>query len=98
MVDYTKKELRQESWLRWKGGAKLAEDLRQFYTNKRVWDRLAAQNPLAPTAGSGGAGSACTGCAKRRQWLLKQLGNRGAMKPEKRMLMALKNWRRPQAK
>lgn len=40
MVDYTKPAMRDESWRRWKGGKKLADDLRVFYTNKRVFDRL----------------------------------------------------------
>lgn len=44
MVDYTKKEMRDESWRRWKGGKKLAEDLRIFYTSKRALDRIAANN------------------------------------------------------
>lgn len=45
MVDYTKMPMRDESWRRWKGGAKLAADLAAFYTAKRVTDRMALQNP-----------------------------------------------------
>lgn len=53
MVDYTKPAMRDESWRRWKGGAKLAEDLRQFYTNKRVWDRLGmASSPISSSTTS----------------------------------------------
>lgn len=50
MVDYTKAEMRDESWRRWKGGAKLSEQLRDFYTNKRVFDRLAADAARLGTA------------------------------------------------
>lgn len=50
MVDYTKAEMRDESWRRWKGGAKLSEQLRNFYTNKRVFDRLAADAARLGTA------------------------------------------------
>lgn len=52
MVDYTKPEMRDETWRRWKGGQKLADDLRAFYTNQRVFKRLAFQNPMAPTPGN----------------------------------------------
>lgn len=45
MVDYTKKEMRDESWRRWKGGAKLAKELRVFYTTKKALDRVAFHNP-----------------------------------------------------
>lgn len=47
MVDYTKPELRDESWWRWKGGSKLATELRNFYTAKHVFDRLGQSVPLA---------------------------------------------------
>lgn len=50
MVDYTKPQYRDESWKRWKGGDQLAKDLNAFYTNKRVFDRLGAQQPLASNA------------------------------------------------
>lgn len=49
MVDYTKKKYRQESWFRWKGGKKLADELRTFYTNKRVFDRLGQSVPMVPS-------------------------------------------------
>lgn len=48
MVDYTKPAMRDETWRRWKGGTKLAEDLRNFYTNPRVWTRLGQANPMTP--------------------------------------------------
>lgn len=46
MVDYTKPAMRDESWRRWKGGAKLANQLRDFYTSKRVFERLGQAVPL----------------------------------------------------
>lgn len=49
MVDYTKDVMRDETWRRWKGGQKLADELKAFYTNKRVFDRLAISNPMGPT-------------------------------------------------
>lgn len=48
MVDYTKPAMRDETWRRWKGGSKLADELRNFYTNERVWKRQAVQNPMGP--------------------------------------------------
>lgn len=48
MVDYTKKTMRDETWRRWKGGKKLANELRNFYTAKHVFDRQAALNPATP--------------------------------------------------
>lgn len=50
MVDYTKPTMRDETWRRWKGGKKLADQLRDFYTNPRVWARLGQAAPmLGPT-------------------------------------------------
>lgn len=48
MVDYTKPAMRDETWRRWKGGKKLADELRNFYTAKHVFDRQAALNPASP--------------------------------------------------
>lgn len=62
MVDYTKPTMRDETWRRWKGGQKLADELRAFYTHKRVFDRLGAQVPLA------GASSPATQAARKGLW------------------------------
>lgn len=48
MVDYTKPAMRDETWRRWKGGKKLADELRTFYTAKHVFERQAALNPALP--------------------------------------------------
>lgn len=45
--DATKKERRDESWRRWKGGQKLADQLRVFYTSKSALDRIAWHNANA---------------------------------------------------
>lgn len=56
MVDYTKKEMRDETWRRWKGGAKLAAELAAFYTAKRATNRIAANNPtFSGSPGGNGA-------------------------------------------
>lgn len=47
MVDYTKPAMRDESWRRWKGGKKLADELRLFYTSKTALDRIARATALA---------------------------------------------------
>lgn len=65
MVDYTKPAFRDVQWNIWKGGKKLQRQLQSFYTNKRVWDRLAAANPMGPTQPAGSS-TACKGCAERR--------------------------------
>lgn len=57
MVDYTKPAMRDESWRRWKGGQKLADELRTFYTNKRVFDRLGQSVPTAAGEKPGRDGS-----------------------------------------
>lgn len=55
MVDYTQPKYRDDTWKNWhqeqvkRGGKRTSEALQQQYTNKRVWARLALQNPLAPT-------------------------------------------------
>lgn len=47
MVDYTGRARRDESWRRWRGGKKLATDLRVFYTTKTALDRIAWHNKQA---------------------------------------------------
>lgn len=42
---------RDESWQRWKSGAKLADELRTFYTAKSAFDRIASNNRMAPAGG-----------------------------------------------
>lgn len=65
MVDYTQPTMRDETWRRWKGGQKLADELRAFYTNQRVFDRLAIANPMAPTVVPGTPAENI-----RKQWAL----------------------------
>lgn len=60
MVDYTRPAMRDESYRRWKGGQKLANELRLFYTSKARLDQIAASNPMAPKE------TACKGCKNRR--------------------------------
>lgn len=66
MVDYTKKELRDESWLRWKGGSKLASELRNFYTAKSVFARLGEKVPLASKSGTWSSGDEAYDAAVKR--------------------------------
>lgn len=74
MVDYTKDVMRDETWRRWKGGTKLAEDLRNFYTNPRVFARLAAQgNPMGPSSAVA-AGASDWKKEAREGWLRHMLG------------------------
>lgn len=54
MVDYTKKEMRDETWRRWRGGKKLADDLRAFYTSKTAMDRVARNNGFGSTVAKNG--------------------------------------------
>lgn len=54
MVDYTKPAMRDESWRRWKGGKKLADQLRVFYTSKSALDRIAWHNANAGLSASSG--------------------------------------------
>lgn len=48
MVDYTKPAMRDESWRRWKGGAKLSEALKVFYTTPAAAARIASMNAVTP--------------------------------------------------
>lgn len=72
MVDYTKPEYRDETWMRWKGGQQLADDLRNFYTSKSRLDAIARSNPMAANA------TGCKGCEARRkkiiEWGLRNVG------------------------
>lgn len=72
MVDYTKPEMRDATWRIWKGGQKLADELRSFYTKKNVFDRIAAQNPMGPaTPKTSGSRWQCKGCEARAEVLRK---------------------------
>ena len=42
--------MRDESWRRWKGGTKLADELRVFYTSKGAMDRIARNNAVGGLA------------------------------------------------
>lgn len=71
MVDYTKPAMRDETWRRWKGGKKLADDLRTFYTAKHVFGRLAANNAVMASASA----TAMTDAQAERQKLRGQMIN-----------------------
>lgn len=47
MVDYTDPLMRDETYRRWKGGSKLADELRKFYTSPAALKRIAANNASA---------------------------------------------------
>ena len=93
MVNYSNPLMRDETWRRWKGGQKLADDLRNFYTSKRVFDRLGQQVPLASGAGAAAAAGA-TGMTRgqfKRDLLRKMLvggsGNRMGVSPAGRGML-----------
>lgn len=74
MVDYTLPQFRDETYRRWEGGDKLAADLRAFYTNKRVFDRLGQSVPLASPEAKG----AKYGFNQRHYQSLQDRGHNGA--------------------
>lgn len=55
MVNYARKEMRDETWRRWRGGKKLADDLRAFYTSKTAMDRVAKNNGFGSSPSPNGA-------------------------------------------
>lgn len=65
MVDYTKPTMRDESWRRWKGGKKLADELRTFYTAKHVFGRIAAQNSALGPSGTRSANGEVMSATRR---------------------------------
>lgn len=71
MVDYTKPGMRDETWRRWKGGQKLADELRSFYTAKHVFGRIATQNAVLGSPSS----TATTDAQAERQKMRGQMIN-----------------------